>query len=524
MKKITFTGFLGLSAFLALMSCETEEKFIYQENTVTVRDTLEVPVDRIVPVEVIVNQTDTLILNIAGFKLVSDTNFGGAEISAFDPRTNRLFVTGGSNEVMVIDLTNPATPTQVNTLTFSNDVQSVAVNNGLLAVAESGSEKTNNGTVHIHNTSTYANITSVAVGALPDNVVFSKDGSIIMTANEGEPNDTYTIDPNGSVSIIEVNNNYAVTTIDFSAFMAESFTDESFRVYGPGASLAQDVEPEYVAISDDNTTAWVSLQENNAIAKVDIASKTITDIYPLGFKDYGMSMNSIDPSDRDGGVSFRASDNVFGIYQPDMINFINIGGTPYILSANEGDSRDYDGYSEEVRVEDLTLDAMAFPNASELQVDEVLGRLKTTTATGDVDGDGDFDYVVSYGARSFSVWSADDLSQVYDSGNELDILTNALTSRYDDARSDDKSVEPEAIATGVIGDRTLAFVGLERANAVITYDITNPSNPTFLQMLEVGVGPEGIIFIPIQDSPTGRPMLIVSSEVNGDIQIFQLKK
>ena len=38
------------------------------------------------------------------------------------------------------------------------------------------------------------------------------------------------------------------------------------------------------------------------------------------------------------------------MYQPDAIVYVNIGGTEYVISANEGDSRDYDGFSEEERL------------------------------------------------------------------------------------------------------------------------------------------------------------------------------
>jgi DNA-binding beta-propeller fold protein YncE len=106
-------------------------------------------------------------------------------------------------------------------------------------------------------------------------VTFSPDGKYIMSANEGEPSDDYSNDPNGSISIIEVNNNYSVTTLDFSRFSSQlgSLTNAGFRIGKAGASFAADIEPEYITISSDSKSAWVTLQENNGVAKVDLASK-----------------------------------------------------------------------------------------------------------------------------------------------------------------------------------------------------------------------------------------------------------
>ncbi|TEB40924.1 alkaline phosphatase, partial [Flavobacterium circumlabens] len=118
----------------------------------------------------------------------------------------------------------------------------------------------------------------------------------IMTANEGEPNTDYSQDPNGTISIIEVANNYAVTTLDFSSFstQAAALRKDGFRISTFAKSFAQDIEPEYVTISDDSKTAWVTLQENNGVAKVDLTSKTITAVYPLGLKDFNTAANAID--------------------------------------------------------------------------------------------------------------------------------------------------------------------------------------------------------------------------------------
>lgn len=241
-----------------------------------------------------------------------------------------------------------------------------------------------------------------------------------------------------------------------------------------------DVEPEYIAVSENSHYAWVSLQENNGMAKIDIRSKTIEAIYPLGFKDYSLAENSLDASDRDG-IKDLKNWPVFGMYQPDALVSAKIRGRDYIFSANEGDARDYDTFSEEERIEDLILDATIFPNAATLQQQENLGRLEITTELGDIDNDGAYEELYSYGARSFSVWSPfGDL--LYDSGNDIAETTLALTpDRFndDDGRSDAKGGEPESVEILKIARNYFLFVGLERNDQILVYDVTNPTSPLF---------------------------------------------
>lgn len=462
------------------------------------------------------------------FKLAGTIVIGGegaAEISAFDPSTNKLFVVNndGNSKIDVVNLTDPSNPLFVESIDISmygGGVNSVAVKNGLLAAAIEANVKTDNGKVVVFETTGYAEIVSVEVGALPDMVTFTPNGRYILSANEGEPNDDYTVDPIGTVSIINVNKSFSVTTIDFSAFEPQqaALKSKGLRIFGKDASFAQDIEPEYITVSQNSTKAWVSLQENNAIAEIDINSQTIVKILPLGFKDYNLPKNSIDPSNEDGGVKF-GNWPVYGMYQPDGIAVMSDNNVPFVFTANEGDSRDYDGFSEEVRIKDILLDLEKFPDAATLQKKPNLGRLNITNTLGDIDGDNDYDKLYSYGARSFSIWNGNTGNQIYDSGDFLD-RTAVLEGSYDDGRSDDKGVEPEAVVVGRIGNKNLLFVGMERADAIAVYDVTNPVKPKYLQWLKSGDAPEGIIFIPAEESPVGKSLLIVSSENDGVVTVF----
>lgn len=450
---------------------------------------------------------------------------GAAEITAYDALTRRLFVVNNTdpNRIDVIDFSNPSAMLVTGSIDISSfgAVNSLAVSKGVLAAAVEASDKQANGRVYLYRTADLTEITHVTVGALPDMVTYSADGKFILSANEGEPNGAYTVDPPGSVSIISVEENYAVKTIDFSGYNKQeaALKAKGLRVFGPGATLAQDLEPEYITVSQDSKTAWVTLQENNAIARISLASKSFTGIYPLGFKDYSLTYNGIDPSDEDGIQQFRPVP-VYGMYQPDAIASLEIRGVPFLFTVNEGDVREYDAFEENERIKDISLDPQAFPDAPALQQKAALGRLNITTTRGDSDGDGDFDELYSFGARSFSVWNGNTGELLYDSRNELEQQVNAA-GMYEDKRSDDKGVEPEGITLGYVGKKAIAFVGLERVDAVAIYDVTNPLNPVFLKLLATGDAPEGLLFIPAMDSPTGKSLLVVSSEGDGQVKVFE---
>lgn len=473
--------------------------------------------------EVVVNE------NPATFKEIGSITIGGeaaAEISAYCEKTKRLFTVNNSgvNQIDVIDITDPSKPAKIGRIdltAYEGAANSVSVFDGKLAVAlESTANKQGNGKVVVFNTSDYSLIKQVTVGALPDMVTFSPDGKYIMTANEGEPNTDYSQDPNGTISIIETST-YTVTTLDFSSFASQATTlaKDGFRISKFAKSFAQDIEPEYITISDDSKTAWVTLQENNGVAKVDLTSKTITAIYPLGLKDYNTAENAIDPSDLDDKIAFNPW-KVKGLFMPDAISHFSANNVPYFVTANEGDAREYTAYSDVKRMKNMKLDAAVFPDAATLKLDANLGRLNLVTDMGDTDGDGDLDEMVSFGARSFSIWNGNTGKIVYDSKNDLDKKAHEL-SLYDDKRSDDKGSEPEAVYVAKMGTQNILFVGLERSDAFVTYDVTNPNSPQYLQTVKTGDAPEGLLFIPASKSPTKRSLLVVSSEGDGTVKIYQ---
>ncbi len=484
-------------------------------------------------------------------------NEGAAEIVTYDADTRRLFkVNAKAAMVEVLDIKNPAAPKPVGTIdstALGGSANSVAVRKGLVAVAIEAANKQEPGLVAFYQAADLSLVGTVKVGALPDMVTFTPDGNYVLVANEGEPNADYTVDPEGSVSIIDLRRGVkkaVVRTADFTAYNGREaeLRAQGIRIFGPNASAAQDLEPEYIT-TIDSRHAWVSLQEANALALIDIRNARVLELQPLGSKDHTTPGNALDASDKDGGVNI-ANWPVKGLYMPDSISSFGYRGDTFIVTANEGDSRDYDGYSEEARIKDLTLDPVAFPDAATLQADAALGRLKTTLASGDTDGDGDFDQIYSFGARSFSIRNARG-GLVYDSGADFENITAArfpdnFNSNHEendtlDNRSDDKGPEPEGIALGEIQGHTYAFVGLERMGGIMVYDVTNPYQVSFVDYFNPrnfavetlqadgttnraagDLGPEGLTFIPANKSPNRKPLLVVGNEVSGTTSIYRL--
>ena len=894
-------------------------------------------------------------LNLLGTYNTGVFGDSAAEIVTFDPVTQQAFVVNASESTIdVLDLSDPTAPTlvtQIDVTPYGANANSVDLYNGVLAAAIENEDKQANGVIAFFSTDGEF-ITQVKAGALPDMLTFTPDGTKVVAANEGEPNDEYDNDPEGTVTIVDISGGVEtvtdenVTQVSFAVFN-DAALDESVRIFGPAATVAQDVEPEYVAVSPDSTTAWVTLQENNAVAVIDLQAGEAITIAGLGFKDwsrpqataelieftdlpvlgtteagqdilmggfsglyfegieeetghlkfithpdrgpnpdtidvdddgvnerpfalpdyqaqwvrfevnpetnelvwgettllthddgtpitglpnlagergfayadeepidlfgnpleldpYGADMegivmaddgtywmvdeyrpaiyhfmpdgllaeryvpegsndedegitvgveafpaiygqrranrgfeaiahfdgilyafiqspiddpdtardtnsrqgksvrilafdtesattvgeyiymieggpvdkigdavalsatemlvierdsafgpdaqkfifhidlsnatnitemdvpqgiqlqseaglamagimpvqkslyvdltevgyyagdkpeglafidettlavlndndfgisNTFDPttglleetdsvipvvlglihltpigldaSNEDGAINIR-SWPLHGMYQPDAIDTYEVDGEVYLVTANEGDARDYDGYSEEKRIRDLVLDLAVFPNAAELQADENLGRLNSTTAGSDTNGDGLVDRLFTYGARSFTIWnSAGEL--VWDSGSQIaeitaeqypdDFNSNGENDTFDN-RSDDKGAEPEAIEIGVIDGATYAFVGLERIGGIMVYDISDPAAPVFIEYVnnrdftvdtESGtsgdLAPEGLKFVAGEDSPTGGPILIVANEFSGTTTVYEI--
>ncbi|MCP4322964.1 MAG: hypothetical protein GY787_14190 [Alteromonadales bacterium] len=536
-----------------------------------------------------------------------------AEIVSFDKLTQQTFVVNAqSGRVDILNSKNIQQPTLAGSLNIKADLlkhlnvnagaaNSVDVNNGLVAVAIEAELKTDAGWVAFYNSQDLSFINAVYVGSLPDMLTFSKDGKKLIVAVEGEPSEkSYAVDPEGEVAIIDINwqdsiLKTAVTRLTFSDFniggQRHHELTKQVVLNGYNATVAQDIEPEYIAINEQSTKAYVSLQENNAIAIIDLNKKSIEKIMALGFKDHRLSGNEFDGNNKDKKVDIK-NEPALGLYQPDSIATVTINNKEYLLTANEGDDRSdwltdlsqlqcesanfYYNLEEKSCADDIKLkDAFdktvysPLKNSLELSnfqpggiyqdaVQQVKFSHSITQKFGDLNGDGKIERLMTFGGRSFSIWDTENETVIFDSGSDFERITaekygNQFNQSHNklksEDRSDNKGPEPEALTTGVINGQTYAFIGLERMGGIMVYNITNPSQASFVQYLnnrditinpkdnkdtnEDGIkeyqidagdlGPEGFKFVSAEDSPTKSPILIVGNEVSGTTSFYSIE-
>jgi len=395
-----------------------------------------------------------------------------SEIPAFDSRTNTVWVAG----VVGVDVLQGETGALVEHIDVTGYglVNSVAIHNGLAAFAiEAGPpDRRRPGVVVFYDTRTRLPIGDpVTVGALPDMLTFTHDGSRVLVANEGTPNavaDTaYTApDPPGTVSIIDVETRTVIATAGL----------DNVPQFGTNlrTNVGMDFEPEYIAIEGDGSRAFVTLQEANGIAVLDLSLNAFTEIIGLGAKDFSVPGNEFDPKDNDGTIEFINA-NANGLYMPDGVASYKSRGRTYLVLANEGDFRE-DNADRSA--------AGSAPYSAAAPLD----RLRISNR------DSSPGNLFAAGARSMSIREADG-TVVYDSGSILDTEAHRR-GIYDNGRSRDKGVEPEGVALLSIRGRTYAFVGLERTTtgAVAVFDVTDPNDATFLDMIVTpgDLSPEGL--------------------------------
>lgn len=526
-------------------------------------------------------------------------NSGSAEIVQYHAETQTIYATNSDNNTIAVidassvtstDLSDPINLVNLNATTISlptefegaalGGVNSIAISGDLLAVAVAGAAHADNGFVLFYNgidSSAPVLLDGVVVGNLPDMVKFTPDGGKVIVANEGEPNGDYSVDPEGSISVIDILANIEpeeeAEQVDFTSFNGMQADLEAKGMHFPNPTgrtingndititVAQDLEPE--AIVTTNDIAYITLQENNGVAILDLEDLSV-EIIGLGFKNWaGLDFDG----NEDGAVSFGQYDGLYGVYMPDTIDAYEWKDATFLVTANEGDAREYffdvadeaactaaggvsfdedDGclsYTDEVQIEDLTAEPGSALESLQMQGD--INSLRVTSELGDADGDGEYDKAFTYGSRSFTIWDQNGLV-VFDSGDDFERITasvhgaqfnNGDDENEGDSRSENKGPEPEALTVGAIGDRTYAFIGLERMGGIMVYDITNPYDVSFAEYVinrdlteglaasdVIGdLAPESLVFVDAADSASGNPLLITGNEVSGTVSVWEIR-
>ncbi|MFA0573170.1 choice-of-anchor I family protein [Vibrio splendidus] len=536
-------------------------------------------------------------------RAITDAPFdtSAAEIVSYDSCTDKLYVVNAqAQKVDVLSMNSASEPTSSGSIDLQSaaaasgvDIgaaNSVSTHQGLVAVAIENADKQQNGIIALYRSDTLELITTYTAGALPDMVSFSKDGRYIASANEGEPNADYSIDPEGSVTLVDLSSGplqATVTQIDFKAFNQgqprHAELADKVRLSAPNATVAQDLEPEYLTFAD-NGKLYVALQENNALAAIDVASAQVDAILGLGGKPWDNA--KLDASNKDKNIgNLQSYAMLEGLYMPDSITSYSVDGNTYIVTANEGDGREYgikttqemcdekgfewDGddykgtenyttekdfciaYVDEVRGKKLDVDAN-HPLAGALKDNKQLARLKVIKPRGTLAAD---QKVQAFGSRSFSIWdesgelvfdSGDDFARIVLEQDPANFNSTNDNNQSGDDRSDDKGVEPEAIEVAEINGKHYAFVGLERQGGIMVYDVTQPKSASFISYLnnrdftqpvctkvdEDGdcdndiynskagdLGPESIKYF----TRSGNHFIAVGNEVSGSTSVYRVE-
>jgi DNA-binding beta-propeller fold protein YncE len=489
-----------------------------------------------------------------------------AEIVSFHPAVRWLFITNGSAQTIdVVNINNVKQPKLLFQIPLAGAPTSVAAHPHWFMIAAScqGPKVTDPGTVEFF-TLTGQSLGTIQVGSLPDTVKWTPDGRKLLVANEGEPTNTgYEpaedfVDPEGSLTIITLAGGLSirervqaaeVVTADFTAFndSKEQLLTAGVRIFGPGATVAHDLEPENIAVTEDGKTAYLTLQENNAIAVVDIDAAEVTEILAVGYKDHSRIGSGLDAANNKN-IDIRPWP-LKAIYQPDGIMVFTVGDQAYLATANEGDIRD---------VESTTVGAVTLSNDllsawPDIQTPDQLAKLKISSMPPSGLVDGVYSELYCFGGRSFTLWGLDG-TLVFDSGDQFEQITAAKypewfnanhTNSTLDARSGDKGCEPESLVIGEIDGCPVAFVGLERQGGIMAYDLSNPAKPRFLDYVNRrdfkvpvsiknadgntvpnpaagDLSMEGLLFVSQDKSPTGKPLVIAAHEVSGTTTIFEV--
>jgi len=476
-----------------------------------------------------------------------------AEISAFMPEKKVLFVVGGENVLEVVSLADPANPKKVSEMKLPGGASSVTVHGDLVAVSLLNNPEWKMGHVQVMRYNKKLEVLGLhELCYMPDMITFTPDGLNLLVACEGSPDETFSEDPEGGVGVLSID---ASATNIAKAWtkpqkMVAGFNDlDTLALMASGVrktgvkSFVQSLEPEYITVSEDSKTAWVSLQENNALAKFDVVAKKITHVFPLGFVDHSMSGFGLDIK-KNKTIEIK-NYPLRGLRQPDGISAFSVNGKTFVLTANEGAPvNDYKAWTDVTTpmmlMQQGALDSSVFtPEVLEDVKNISVSNLERCNTAPDKTANGKCPYVYSFGSRSISIFDGENGHLMWDSGDVFEQTAAKLIPSYFnwnskkgkvkvDARSEDKGCEPENVTTGIVGEKRYAFAGLERTSGIAVFDITGIENGSAPEIVDFYLdpkdrGPEGILFIPAEKSPSGEPLLVVGFEYSKTLAVYAVK-
>ena len=473
-----------------------------------------------------------------------------AEISAFMPEKKVLFVVGGENVLEVVDIADPSNPKKVSEMKLPGGASSVTVHGDLVAVSLLNNPEWKMGHVQVMRYNKKLEVLgSHELCYMPDMITFTPDGLNLLVACEGSPDETFSEDPEGGIGVLSVPKPDAKswikpqkTVVNFNGLDTLKLMAAGVRKTGV-KSFVQSLEPEYITVSADSKTAWISLQENNALVKFDIDAKKILDVFPLGYVDHSVPGSGLDIK-KNKTIEIK-NYPLRGLRQPDGISAFSVNGKTFVLTANEGAPvNDYKAWTDVTTpmmlVQQGVLDSGVFVGGVLEDVKNLsVSNLERCDSAPDKTANGKCPYMYTFGTRSISIFDGETGHLMWDSGDMFEQTISKVAPDYFnwnskkgkvkmDARSEDKGCEPENVTTGVVGEKRYAFAGLERTSGVAVFDITGIENGSAPKIVGFYMdpkdrGPEGILFIPAEKSPNGEPLLVVGYEYSKTLAVYSVK-
>ena len=402
-----------------------------------------------------------------------DTGLGatGSEIISVRHTDGIATLTNVAGSVDVLDLSNPLQPEllrRVTVDTAAGTPNSAAVHPHhdffLVALGRAGQQ----GAVAAYRLSDGAFLGSAPAGIQPDSIAISPNGQHAVIANEAEGTGINQDGGPGSLSIVDLSGFTGRKPDDLPVATLSLPSLSGFPGFSTGrtddlARLAIDnspgrLEPESVAFSRDSRFAYVTLQENNGVVRVDVHTQQLT------FFGLGQTTHQADLT-VDG--AYEPVETLTAFREPDGIALDQT--SRIFVTADEGDTRNAAGSSG------------------------------------------------PRGGRTVSVFDADNGALLGDTGSQLDDKA-AEAGVYPDDRSNRGSTEPEGLDLTHFRGLTLVAVGLERGNAVALIDLRDPTAPEVKHVAAVGVGPEGIKFFRVG----ARLFVAAANEVSGTVSILEV--
>ena len=485
-------------------------------------------------------------------KQIASVPMTTAEISAFMPEKKVLFVVGGENVMEVVSLADPSNPKKVSEVKLPGGASSVTVFGDLVAVSLLNNPEWKKGHVQVMRYNKGVEVLGVhELCYMPDMITFTPDGKNLLVACEGSPDESFSEDPAGGIGVLSIGS----AKVDAKSWAKPQKTVvgfdglDSLKLMAAGVrktgvkSFVQSLEPEYITVAPDAKTAWVSLQENNALVKFDVEAKKILDVFPLGYVDHSMPGFGLDVK-KNKTIEIK-NYPLRGLRQPDGISSFSVNGLTFVLTANEGSPvNDYKAWTDVTTPMMLSQQGVLDPSVFTAGVLEDLknvtvSNLERCDVAPDKTANGKCPYMYSFGTRSISIFDGATGHLMWDSGDVFEQTVARLAPDYFnwnskkgkvkmDARSEDKGCEPENVTSGVVGDKRYVFAGLERTSAVAVFDVTGIETGHEPKLVDFYLnpkdrGPEGILFIPAEKSPNGEPLLVVGYEYSKTLAVYTVK-